>query len=106
MASNRAHVLIKTILVRKVRGKHLIKSISLEKKLRALFLVSAMLKIEYAMQLPLPNCACKNDFTSSIRLNRIKQYLPGAVSRNPVYNFIQSNTSSIHKFSLMVFEKP
>ena len=41
----------KTPLVRKAMGNHLINSISLEKRLRALPLVSATLEIEYAMQL-------------------------------------------------------
>ena len=42
-------VTMKTPLLRKAMGNHLIKSTSLE-KLRALSLVSATLKIEYPMQ--------------------------------------------------------
>ena len=63
MSSNPACVTIKTPLLRKATGNHLTKDTSQEKVLRALSLVSAKLKIEYAMQLHLTSIvlvrACK-----------------------------------------------
>ena len=50
VSSNPARVTIKTPLTRKAKGNHLIKFTSLEKKLNALFLVSATLEIEHAMK--------------------------------------------------------
>ena len=46
---NPTHVTIKTPLVGKAMGNHLIKSTSL-KKPRALFLISAMLEMVYAVE--------------------------------------------------------
>ena len=50
-------VTIKTLLVWKATGNHM-NFTSLEKKLRALSLVSATLEIEYATQFSLLNSAC------------------------------------------------
>ena len=51
VSSSPTPVTFKTPLVRKATGNHLIKSTSLVKRLRALFLVSATLEVEYATQI-------------------------------------------------------